>query len=759
MDAADSRTRSKVMFDTEGKKPYVALPQVALQSVVFVLAIALTKDNLLRSHGDVLWLTFSVLATGSVAALVGAIASGQVEWKKIEWPAAGLASFLLMLRLVSLFLAMSQLHPVRVVVLAHMSSLWVKSVIDSSNRYPAMFVLLGLVFSFVTDAGHLAYDFRGLLLAYIAIALEALASSIADHTQGVLLPTLGPFATHGITIVGAFSITSVFYICSVLMSAPPHDPMSTTYAVVIVPILSYSLLYIAPSLTRHMRPSSRKRDIVVSYIVACGAASSLGWYLFSQRLRSSDVIVAGLLCYGITSSKDDIAIRLPYSSLSRLAQGYLKSILENPESRKIFYFLVLNMCYMLVQMLYGIWTNSLGLISDAIHMAFDCMAIGVGLLASVMARWAPNERFTYGYGRIETLSGFSNGIFLILISIFIIFEAIERLMNPPEMNTSQLLLVSTVGLCVNLFGMFAMGGHHHHGGHSHSHGHSHSSSPKPMTTQDRSESQASGDKHTHGAPPLTVDIGVASQHSNQHSHSQVSTRSPETSHHMHDEPHSHQSHDTVLAHGSIGLSHSRSHSHSHSPSLSSSHLHTQTQLRSSSHSHVTPSSPSDHSHPHSHIHNTGNNGLLAARHLSHVGDSPITPNYRFEHDDHYEEHHYHQHGPNIHDHAHMHDHKHEGHSHNMRGVFLHVMADTLGSVGVIISTLLIQLYGWTGFDPIASLFIAILIAASVIPLVIDTGKVLMLDLSHRTSAIDNALSTKDWNHILLPTFGPRMMIL
>jgi solute carrier family 30 (zinc transporter), member 5/7 len=82
----------------------------------------------------------------------------------------------------------------------------------------------------------------------------------------------------------------------------------------------------------------------------------------------------------------------------------------------------------------------------AIHMAFDCMAIGVGLFASVMATWEPNERFTYGcastpfscslstyskvivsYGRIETLSGFANGIFLILISIFIVFEAIQRL--------------------------------------------------------------------------------------------------------------------------------------------------------------------------------------------------------------------------------------------------------------------------------------------------------------------------------------------
>jgi zinc transporter 5/7 len=53
---------------------------------------------------------------------------------------------------------------------------------------------------------------------------------------------------------------------------------------------------------------------------------------------------------------------------------------------------------------------------------------------------------------------------------------------------------------------------------------------------------------------------------------------------------------------------------------------------------------------------------------------------------------------------------------------------------------LIQFYGWTGFDPIASLFIAILIAASVIPLVIDTGKVLCLDVDHRETDIQQALS-------------------
>ncbi|PIL25045.1 transporter [Ganoderma sinense ZZ0214-1] len=270
---------------------------------------------------------------------------------------------------------------------------------------------------------------------------------------------------------------------------------------------------------------------------------------------------------------------------------------------------MLNMCYMLVQMLYGIWTNSLGLISDAIHMAFDCMAIAVGLIASVMARWPPNERFTYGYGRIETLSGFANGIFLILISVFIVFEAIQRLLDPPEMNTSQLLLVSSLGLGVNLFGMFAMGGHHH---------------------------------------SLEVKVDPLS--------------------HLH----LHPAHARLQGEGAM---------------------------------------------------------------------SPITPNYKFGHDAHFETHHSSGHAPNLHDHSHVHDHGHEGHSDNMRGVFLHVMADTLGSVGVIVSTLLIQFYGWTGFDPIASLFIAVLIAASVIPLVIDTGKVLALDMGTKEKSIRDALAT------------------
>ena len=62
----------------------------------------------------------------------------------------------------------------------------------------------------------------------------------------------------------------------------------------------------------------------------------------------------------------------------------------------------------------------------------------------------------------------------------------------------------------------------------------------------------------------------------------------------------------------------------------------------------------------------------------------------------------------------------------MQGIFLHVLADTLGSVAVVISTILIHFYGWSGFDPLASCFIAIAIFASAIPLVTSSARTLLL---------------------------------
>lgn len=93
------------------------------------------------------------------------------------------------------------------------------------------------------------------------------------------------------------------------------------------------------------------------------------------------------------------------------------------------------------------------------------------------------------------------------------------------------------------------------------------------------------------------------------------------------------------------------------------------------------------------------------------------------------------------------------------GVFLHILADTLGSVGVIISTLLIQWFGWTGFDPIASIFIAVLIFLSVIPLVKNSAAVLLLQVDDHTAgsveaAVDDLKTIQGVTGTSQPRFWP-----
>ncbi len=73
-----------------------------------------------------------------------------------------------------------------------------------------------------------------------------------------------------------------------------------------------------------------------------------------------------------------------------------RAILSEPATRNLFFFLLINLSFAFVELLYGMWTNSLGLISDSFHMFFDCTALLAGLVATVVANWAPNERFSFG---------------------------------------------------------------------------------------------------------------------------------------------------------------------------------------------------------------------------------------------------------------------------------------------------------------------------------------------------------------------------
>ena len=77
-----------------------------------------------------------------------------------------------------------------------------------------------------------------------------------------------------------------------------------------------------------------------------------------------------------------------------------------------------------------------------------------GLVATVITRWKADDKYSYGYVRAETLAGFINGLFLLFISFFIFSEAVERLVEPPEVKHERLLVVSILGFVVNLVSIF-----------------------------------------------------------------------------------------------------------------------------------------------------------------------------------------------------------------------------------------------------------------------------------------------------------------
>ncbi|MDL5612741.1 cation diffusion facilitator family transporter [Bacillus halotolerans] len=106
--------------------------------------------------------------------------------------------------------------------------------------------------------------------------------------------------------------------------------------------------------------------------------------------------------------------------------------------------------YMIVEAIGGFLTNSLALLSDAGHMLSDSISLMVALIAFTLAEKKATHNKTFGYKRFEILAAVINGVALILISLYIIYEAIERFSNPPEVATTGMLTISIIGLVVNI---------------------------------------------------------------------------------------------------------------------------------------------------------------------------------------------------------------------------------------------------------------------------------------------------------------------
>lgn len=112
---------------------------------------------------------------------------------------------------------------------------------------------------------------------------------------------------------------------------------------------------------------------------------------------------------------------------------------------------IITTVYMIVEAIGGFLTNSLALLSDAGHMLSDSISLGVGLIAFMVGEKAVSRSKTFGYKRFEILAALFNGVTLIVIALYIFYEAYQRFVDPPEIASVGMLLIGIVGLLVNIF--------------------------------------------------------------------------------------------------------------------------------------------------------------------------------------------------------------------------------------------------------------------------------------------------------------------
>jgi cobalt-zinc-cadmium efflux system protein len=124
--------------------------------------------------------------------------------------------------------------------------------------------------------------------------------------------------------------------------------------------------------------------------------------------------------------------------------------IDSGSSRKVLIVFCLTFTFMLLEYWGGVITNSLALISDATHMLTDSAALALTLWSLHLAKKPASAKNTFGLYRSEVLGAFTNGIFLIIISGAILWEAFQRFQSPEMVDAQTMLWISTAGLAVNL---------------------------------------------------------------------------------------------------------------------------------------------------------------------------------------------------------------------------------------------------------------------------------------------------------------------
>lgn len=123
---------------------------------------------------------------------------------------------------------------------------------------------------------------------------------------------------------------------------------------------------------------------------------------------------------------------------------------------RLYVVLALTGSYMFAEVIGGILTGSLALLADAGHMLTDVFGLTMALVAIRLGERPASDRRTFGYYRTEILAALANAVILVVVAIYILYEAYRRFQDPPEVLGGPMMIVAIIGLAVNLIGMYIL---------------------------------------------------------------------------------------------------------------------------------------------------------------------------------------------------------------------------------------------------------------------------------------------------------------
>ncbi len=151
--------------------------------------------------------------------------------------------------------------------------------------------------------------------------------------------------------------------------------------------------------------------------------------------------------------------------------------------KKFIFSLVLTSLILLAEVIGGLISGSLALLSDAAHVFMDIFALALSFVALRLSIRPPDDQHSFGWHRLEVVAALINGASLFVISIGIWVEAVKRFQEPQEIQSTEMLIIAVIGLVVNLVVAFVLGGHQHEHGEDHGHEHAHEPKKRNLNVQ------------------------------------------------------------------------------------------------------------------------------------------------------------------------------------------------------------------------------------------------------------------------------------